>query len=146
MITADAVIQCQYAKQFLGYFLMTKLSLKKKYNSSRLWHQHQLIIAWKQIKWHFLCLQIRSHRVTVIYILRVCMKTDQYCMNPMCIYMIKHLMFPKVTLTCLILNIPLWKYSMSPSSIDSFKIKRTRTVKHQGLVVDDALAWSHYID
>ena len=47
MITADAVIQCQYAKQFSDYFLMTKLSLKKNYNSSRLWHQHQLIIAWK---------------------------------------------------------------------------------------------------
>ena len=49
MITADAVIQCQYAKQFSGYFLITKLSLKKKNydNSSRLSHQHQLIIAWK---------------------------------------------------------------------------------------------------
>ena len=49
MITADALIQCQYAKQFSGYFLITKLDLfeKKNYNSSRLWHQHQLIFAWK---------------------------------------------------------------------------------------------------
>ena len=66
------------------------------------------------------------------------MKTDRYCMNPMHIYMIKYLMFPKVTLTCFILNIPLWKYSMSPTSIDGLKIKRTKAVKHLGLVVDDA--------
>ena len=45
MITADALIQCQYAKQFSGYFLMTKLSLKKTTIAPR--HQHQLIIAWK---------------------------------------------------------------------------------------------------
>ena len=74
------------------------------------------------------------------------MKTDRYCMNPMYIYMIKYLMFPKVTLTCFILNIPLWKYSMSPTSIDGFKIKRTKAVKDLGLVIDDALTWSHYID
>ena len=45
MITADAEIQCQYAKQFSGCFLMTKLSLKKATIAPR--HQHQLIIAWK---------------------------------------------------------------------------------------------------
>ena len=74
------------------------------------------------------------------------MQTDLYCMNPMYIYMIKYLMFPKVTLTCFILNIPLWKYSMSHTSIDGFKIKRSKAVKHLGLVVDNALTWSHYID
>ena len=76
------------------------------------------------------------------------MKTDWYCMNPMYIYMIKYLMFPRVTLTCFILNIPLWKYSMSPTLIDGFKIKRTKAVKHLGLVhvVDDALTCSHHID
>ena len=73
------------------------------------------------------------------------MKADRYCMNPMYIYMIKYLMFPKVTLTCFILNIPFWKYSMSPTSIDGFKINRTKAVKHLGLVGDDALTWSHYI-
>ena len=67
-------------------------------------------------------------------------------MNPMYIYMIKYLMLPKVTLTCFILNIPLWKYSMSLTSIDSFKIKRTKAVKHLGMVADDELTWSHYID
>ena len=41
-------------------------------------------------------------------------------------------MFPKVTLTCFILNIPLWKYSMSLTLIDGFKIKRTKAVKHLG--------------
>ena len=55
-------------------------------------------------------------------------------------------MFPKVTLTCFILNIPLCKYSMSLTSIDGFKIKRTKAVKHLGMVADDALTWSHYID
>ena len=53
-------------------------------------------------------------------------------MNPMYIYMIKYLMFPKVTLTCFILNIALWKYSMSLTLIDGFKIKRTKAVKHLG--------------
>ena len=55
-------------------------------------------------------------------------------------------MLPKVTLTCFILNIPLWKYSMSLTSIDSFKSKRTKAVKHLGMVADDELTWSHYID
>ena len=67
-------------------------------------------------------------------------------MNPMYIYIIKYLMFPKVTLTCFILNIALWKYSMSLTSIDGFKIKRTKVVKPLGMVADDALTWSHYID
>ena len=35
---------------------------------------------------------------------------------------------------------------MPLTSIDGFKIKRTKAVKHLGLVVDDALTWSHYID
>ena len=31
-------------------------------------------------------------------------------------------------------------------SIDGFTIKRTKVVKYQGLVVDDALTWSQHID
>ena len=33
-----------------------------------------------------------------------------------------------------------------PISIDGFTIKRTKVVKHVGLVVDDALTWSQHID
>ena len=48
MITADAGIQCQYAKTVLEIFSDDETQFEKKnYNSSRLWHQHQLTIAWK---------------------------------------------------------------------------------------------------